>query len=102
MIKHSLPAILPSVRSIINESLASNTFSFEWKTTEVIPVLKEGDQEKPNNYRPISLSPVLSKLCERITLNQLIPYLVENDRLSAHQSSNTKMAFHRYFTDLHY
>ena len=56
----------------------------------MIPVLKEGDHEKPNNYRPISLLPVLSKLCERIALNQLMPYLVENDRLSAHQSGNKK------------
>ena len=49
VIKHSLPAILPSVTSIINESLASNTFPTEWKTAEVIPVLKDGDHEKPNN-----------------------------------------------------
>ena len=76
------------MKSIINESLASNTFPIEWKTAEVIPVLKEGDHEKPNNYRPISLLPVLSKLCERIALNQLMSYLVENDRLSAHQSGN--------------
>ena len=34
--------------------------------------------------------PVLSILCERIALNQLMPYLVENDRLSAHQSGNKK------------
>ena len=46
--------------------------------------------EKPNDYRPISLLPVLSKLCERIALNQLMPYLVENYRLSAHQSGNEK------------
>ena len=74
----------------MNESLASNTFPIEWKTAEVIPVLKEGDHEKPNNYRPISLLPVLSKLCERIALNQLMPYLVGNDRLSAHQKCNKK------------
>ena len=90
VIKHCLHAILPSVTSIINEFLASNTFPIEWKTAEVVPVLKEGDHEKPNNYRPISLLPVLSKLCERIALNQLMPYLVENDRLSAHQSGNKK------------
>ena len=90
VIKHSLPAILPSLMSIVNKYLASNTFPIEWKTAEVNPVLKEGDHEKPNNYRPISLLPVLSKLCERIALNQLMPYLVENDRLSVHQSCNKK------------
>ena len=65
----------------------------EWKTAEVIPVLKEGDHEKPNNYRPISLLPVLSKLCECIALNQLMPNLVENDRLSVHQRGNKKWHF---------
>ena len=90
VIKHSLPAILPSMTSIINESLASNTFPIVWKTAEVIPVWKEGDHEKPSNYRPKTLLPVLSKLCKRIALNQLMPYLVENDRLSAHQSGNKK------------
>jgi len=88
--KHSPPAILSSVTSIINESLASNTFPMEWKPAEAIPVVKEGDHEKPNNYRPISLLPVLSKLCECIALNQLMPYLVENDRLSVHQSGDKK------------
>ena len=33
---------------------------------------------------------VLSKVCERIALNQLMPYLEENDRLSVHQSGNKK------------
>ena len=59
----------------------------------MIPGLKEDDLEKPNQYRPIrptALLPVLSKLCERIALNQLMPYLVENDRLSVHQSCNKK------------
>ena len=62
----------------------------QWKTAEVIPVLKEGDHEKPNNHRPISLLPVLSKACERISLNQIMPYLEENDRLSVHQSGDKK------------
>ena len=39
VIKHSLPAILPSVTSIISESLPSNTFPMEWKTAKAIPVL---------------------------------------------------------------
>ena len=40
--------------------------------------------------RPISLLPVLSKVCERSALNQLIPYLVLNGRLSSKQSGSKK------------
>ena len=43
--------------------------------TEVIPILKQGDHEVPDNNRPIALLPMLSKVCERIALNQFLPYL---------------------------
>jgi hypothetical protein len=55
---------------------------------EVIPILKEGDHEQANNNRPISLLPVLSKVCERVALNQLTSYLTINRRPSVHQSGN--------------
>ena len=65
---------------------------------EVSPILKDGDFEEPNNYRPISLLPIMSKICERIALNQLMPYLLSNERLSATQSGNKK--FHSTETSL--
>ena len=46
---------------------------------------KKGDKEKPSNYRPISLLPVLSKIMEKIVTNQLIKYLEDNDILSHNQ-----------------
>ena len=62
-----------------------------WKKAEVLPVLKEGDHEKAENNRPISLLTVLSNVCERSALNQLMPYLVLNGRLSSKQSGNKKV-----------
>jgi len=50
------------------------------------------------NYRPISLLPILSKICERIALNQLMPYLLSNERLSVTQSGSKK--FHSTETPL--
>ena len=85
VIKHSLPAILPSVTSIINESFASNTFPIEWKTAEVIPVLKEGDHEKPDNYRPISPLPVLSKTMRAYRFKSTYA-LLGRERSSLHPS----------------
>ena len=49
---------------------------------------KEGDHELAKNNRPISLLPVLSKVCERVALCQLASYLTTNHRLSVHQSGN--------------
>ena len=56
----------------------------------VTPIPKEGDHEQANNNRPISLLPILSKVCERAALNQIMTYLVENDRLSTKQNGNKK------------
>ena len=75
-----------------------NIFPTAWKIAEVIPIHKDGDHEQPNNNRPISLLPVLSKICERIALNQLTSYLTVNRRLSAHQSGNK--AWHSTKTSL--
>ena len=98
ILKCCLSSIAPILTTIINASLTSSTFPLIWKTAEVIPILKDGDHEKPENNRPISLLPILSKVCERIALNQFVPYLESNQRLSSTQSGNKK--FHSTETSL--
>ena len=88
--KDSLPAILPSFTSIINASFRLSTFPSRWKIAEVTSILKDGDHEIPNNNRPISLLPVLSKVCERAAHDQLIPYLSTKQHLSTQQCGNKK------------
>ena len=72
VIKDCLPIILPFVTSIIDASLSSSTFPGIWKTAEITPIPKQGNHELPNNNRPISLLPVLSKVCERVAYNQFV------------------------------
>ena len=43
-----------------------------------------------SNNRPLSLLDVLSKVCEKIVLEQFNAFLVSNKRLSPHQSGNKK------------
>ena len=90
VIKDSLPAILPSITSIINASFKLSTFPSCWKIAEVTPILKDGDREIPSNNRPISLLPVLSKVCERAAHDQLVFYLSTKQRLSTQQCGNKK------------
>ena len=42
----------------------------------VTPVYKAGDKSDVNNYRPISVLPILSKILERTVHDQLYKYLV--------------------------
>ena len=82
VIKDCLPAILPSIASIINATFLSAQFPTVWKIAEVPPILKDGGHEFPNNYRPSSLLPVLPKICERVAHDQLTSFLIANQRLS--------------------
>ena len=56
----------------------------------MVPILKEGDYEIPNDNRPVSLLPALSKICERADLNQLVEYMTLRNCLTEHQYGNKK------------
>ena len=90
VIKDSLSATLPVITSLINASFTSGIFPRSWKLAVVSPIIKDGNHEEPNNNRPISLLPILSKVCERVALNQITPYLMSSERLSTRQSGNKK------------
>ena len=64
-----------------------------WKKSEVVPHLNAGDHEIPNNNCPISLLPVLSKVTERISLNQFNDFLTQQGDLTCHQRENRKYHF---------
>ena len=75
----------------MNNSFVTNTFARAWKTAEVTPILKCGNPDVPNNYRPISLLPIVSKVTERLVHGQLMEHLIRNNKLAAHQSGNRKL-----------
>ena len=50
------------------------------------PLFKKGIKSDPNNYRPISVIPIISKVFERIVYNQLFYYLDDNKLLLDCQS----------------
>ena len=95
VIKDCLPHILPIITSIVNLSFQTSIFPHAWKKAEVVPHLKEGDHEVPDNNRPISLLPVLSKVAEKLALQQYTSFLSDKNRLTKHQSGNKK----RYSTE---
>ena len=55
------------------------------KKAHIIPLFKKGDLEEPNNCRPISITPCLSKVIETLMRNQINDYLNVNRLSSKHQ-----------------
>jgi len=69
---------------LINRSLEEGVFPECLKTANVIPIHKKGDKTNLNNYRPISLLPVLSKLFEKI-INTQLNKIVEDKYIDENQ-----------------
>ena len=91
VVKDALPAILPILTEIINSSLLTSLFPSPWNESEIVPIPKDGgDPEIANENRPVSLLPVLSKICERVALNQFTKYATRRNCLSEHQNGNKK------------
>jgi len=66
---------------IINQSISSGIFPDSLKIAKVKPLFKKGIMTDPGNFRPISILPALSKIFEKIILNQLLEYFNQNSLL---------------------
>ena len=65
LLKEACPEIVPSLTHIINLSIRCGYFPDEWKISKVLPLYKEDIKSDPNNYRPISILSVVSKIIEK-------------------------------------
>ena len=67
---------------LVNLSFKDGVFPSEFKIAKICPLFKANDPMFCNNYRPISLLPVFSKVLERIIYTRLMKFLNKNDVLN--------------------
>ncbi|KAK3085363.1 hypothetical protein FSP39_002164 [Pinctada imbricata] len=75
---------------IINLSITNQTVPEDLKVAKVKPLFKKNNRLKPENYRPVSILSIVSKLLEKAIYNQLERFLVENNLLYEFQSGFRK------------
>ena len=86
LLKIAAPSIASSLAKLINLCIAKHTFPSQWKQARVVPLHKCGTKSDKNNYRPISVLPILSKVLERHLFNALHNFLSSNSLLYNLQS----------------
>ena len=69
---------------IINQMLKLGIFPDSLKISKVVPLYKKDDTNL-SNYKPISLLPSISKIFEKVILEQLSTYMDNNNLIHKHQ-----------------
>ena len=69
IIKHCGDYITTIIAHIINSSIENRIFPEAFKSARVKPILKTGNKDDSNNYRPMSILPTISKIFERHIAN---------------------------------
>ena len=83
LLKHCALPLCQPLHHLFSLSLSQSYIPAEWRLHLIKPIFKSGDRSLVQNYRPISLLCVCSKVLERIVFNHILNFVKE--RISKHQ-----------------
>lgn len=85
LIKSVKNILIIPLTKLINLCFVENVFPSVLKRALVTPIFKKGDSDNPENYRPISLLPIISKVFEKCISQQICCYFEENNLFTESQ-----------------
>ena len=77
---------------LFQTSLNTGTLPQDWTDANVAPVFKKGDRHQAENYRPVSLTSVLSKLLEHVVCQKMLLHFDKNKVLT-HRNHGFRSGF---------
>lgn len=85
LLKQTVNIITPVISFIFQQSLDRGEILTDWKNVNIVPIYKKSDRSTSANYRPVSLTVVISKLLEPITVSQIMNHLDRGNILHEYQ-----------------
>ncbi|KAF2343715.1 Reverse transcriptase domain [Trinorchestia longiramus] len=82
ILKETAEVISEPLTNIFNRSLETGIVPDDWKRANVTPIFKKGNKQIPNNYRPISLTSVISKTIERLLKLRITKHLNDQNLIN--------------------
>ena len=80
---HETAHVIDTALSILfNKCLTEGVTPRSWKTATVSPIFKNGSKQDPSNYRPVSVTSVVSKIMERLISQHIQRHIKKNNLLS--------------------
>ena len=69
------PVFVQPLTRLINLSIQSGCFPTKWKMVRVTPLFKDGAQDCRDNFKPVSVLSILSKVCEKHVAASFMDFL---------------------------
>ena len=85
VLKETAVEIAPVLTSIFNQSLSTGVVPEDWRQANIFALHKKGSKELPENYRPISLTSICSKMLEHIVFSNVSHFLESHNILTPRQ-----------------
>ena len=85
LIKMCAHELAPVFTTLFQASLDQGCVPPDWKMAHIVPVFKKGSKSKVENYRPISLTSITSKLLEHIVHSSVMDHLDDHGYLNCFQ-----------------
>ena len=86
MLKHTHTDIVPFLTKLFQHIFENKLFPTEWTKSVIVPIHKKGDLNNCSNYRPISLTSLLSKIYTFILNKRLTVFVETNNILPIEQA----------------
>ncbi|MBM3937968.1 MAG: hypothetical protein FJ333_04840 [Sphingomonadales bacterium] len=84
-VKKIINVISDPLVHIFNLSFRNGIVPNQLKIAKIVPLFKSGDTTLTDNYRPIALLPIFSKILEKLAFNRLSNFIEGNNLLSQYQ-----------------
>ena len=85
LLKEIVEQISTPLAQFFNLSPEEGIVPSEWKDANITPLFKKGSRNKPNNYRPVSLTSVVCKLLETLIRDHMMEFLVKHKLINTSQ-----------------
>ena len=100
------PLLVHPISYLFNQSVTQSKFPKRLKSAYVVPIFKKGSKASTNNYRPISLLHIFSKIFEKIMKKHIVKFIDDNNIISKNQfgfqqGKGTLEALTKFSTLLH-